>query len=75
MSWAAIEGFRKWTAKRRRLLHGVDRLADTSAAVPEVKPAGQSFPAEQLNQLNGWLLSLSTSYAGPLFSFTNGTVY
>lgn len=99
MSRAAIEGFRKWTAKRRRLLqgllglavegvagcvpggglavwstrilgefakHGVDRLAATSAAVPDVKPTGQSMNAEQLDQLNGWLASLSSSYAGLL---------
>jgi formylglycine-generating enzyme required for sulfatase activity len=99
MSWAAIEGFRKWTAKRRRLLqgligvaidgvascvpggalavwstrivgefakHGVDRLANASDDVPDVKPAGQAFSAEQLDQLNGWLASLSASYANLL---------
>ncbi len=46
--------------------HGVHRLADASAAVPDVKPAGQSIPAEQLDQLNGWMASLSKSYAGLL---------
>lgn len=95
MSWVAIDGIRKWTAKRTRLLqgllglavegvagcvpggsivtwstrivgefakHGVERLADASKNVPNIKPAGHALPAEQLDQLNGWLASLSTSY-------------
>jgi formylglycine-generating enzyme required for sulfatase activity len=99
MAWAAIDGFRKWTVKRKKLLqglvgvavegvaecvpggklavwatrivgefakHGVERLKDTAACVPDVKPAGQPFPAEQLDQLNGWMASLSASYAGLL---------
>jgi hypothetical protein len=46
--------------------HGIDRLADTRAAVPEVKEAGTTFPAEQLDQINAWLETLTTSYAGLL---------
>jgi hypothetical protein len=99
LSWAAIDGFRQWTVKRKRLLqgllglavegvaecvpggglavwttriigefakHGVERLADTSSDVPDVKAGGQSFSAEQLDQLNGWLAALASSYAGLL---------
>jgi len=43
--------------------HGVKRLTAAEADVPEVKPAGQVFPAEQLDQINTWLETLTTSYA------------
>jgi formylglycine-generating enzyme required for sulfatase activity len=46
--------------------HGVERLVDPQADVPDVKPAGQAFPTEQLDQVNAWLQTLSTSYAGLL---------
>ena len=44
--------------------HGVERLLDPQADVPDVKPAGQAFPTEQLDQVNAWLETLSASYAG-----------
>lgn len=46
--------------------HGIERLANPQAAVPDVKPVGQPIPAEQLDQLNSWLASLSSSYKGLL---------
>ena len=44
--------------------HGVERLLDPQVDVPDVKPAGQAFPTEQLDQVNAWLETLSASYAG-----------
>jgi formylglycine-generating enzyme required for sulfatase activity len=46
--------------------YGVKRLLEPQTAVPEVKEAGQPFPTEQLDQINGWLEVLTTSYAGLL---------
>jgi hypothetical protein len=46
--------------------HGVERLADTKAEVPDVKAAGQVFPPEQLGEINAWLETLTASYAGLL---------
>jgi formylglycine-generating enzyme required for sulfatase activity len=46
--------------------HGVERLAKPEAEVPDVKAAGQAFPTEQLDQINAWLETLTTSYAGLL---------
>jgi len=45
--------------------HGVERLARTEADIPDLKPSGQTFPTEQLDQINAWLETLTTSY-GPL---------
>jgi len=42
--------------------HGVERLAKPEADIPDVKPAGQAFPTEQLDQINAWLETLTTSY-------------
>jgi hypothetical protein len=46
--------------------HGVERLAKPEADIPDVKAAGQAFPTEQLDQINAWLETLTTSYAGLL---------
>jgi hypothetical protein len=46
--------------------HGVDRLADPKADVPDVKPAGQAFTTAQLDEINAWLETLTVSYAGLL---------
>lgn len=46
--------------------HGVARLATPEADVPDVKAPGQAFPTEQLDQINAWLETLTTSYAGLL---------
>lgn len=45
--------------------HGVERLAQP-AALPEVKPAGETFGQDQLDQLNTYLEQLSASYGGLL---------
>jgi hypothetical protein len=46
--------------------HGVQRLADPSADVPDVKPAGQAFSPEQFAGINAWLELLTASYGGLL---------
>jgi hypothetical protein len=46
--------------------HGAERLLDTRADVPDVKPAGQAFSPEQLAEINAWLEALTASYAGLL---------
>jgi hypothetical protein len=46
--------------------HGVERLADVQADLPDVKPAGQVFSSEQLGEINAWLEALTTSYGGLL---------
>jgi hypothetical protein len=51
--------------------HGVERLADATADVPDVKPAGQAFTAEQLAEIDGWLGALTASYAGLLDQMEN----
>lgn len=46
--------------------HGIERLADVKADVPDVKPAGQAFSHEHLTEINSWLEALTASYAGLL---------
>jgi hypothetical protein len=46
--------------------HGAERLLDTRADVPDVKPGGQAFSPEQLAEINAWLEALTASYAGLL---------
>jgi formylglycine-generating enzyme required for sulfatase activity len=46
--------------------YGVKRLLEPQTAIPDVKEAGKPFPTEQLDQINGWLEVLTTSYAGLL---------
>jgi formylglycine-generating enzyme required for sulfatase activity len=59
--------------------YGVKRLLEPQAEIPDVKKAGQPFPAEQLDQINAWLEVLTTSYAGlldrlePLLTASNQT--
>jgi formylglycine-generating enzyme required for sulfatase activity len=46
--------------------HGVERFSDPAAAIADIKPAGQPFPTEQLDQINAWLQNLTDCYAGLL---------
>ena len=46
--------------------HGVKRLAKPEEEVPHLKALGEVFPTEQLDQINGWLATLTTSYAALL---------
>jgi hypothetical protein len=46
--------------------YGVKRLLEPQAEIPDVKKAGEPFPAQQIEQINGWLELLATSYAGLL---------
>lgn len=46
--------------------HGVNRLLDQRADIPEIKPAGQPFPPEQLDEINTWLERLTVVYKGLL---------
>src|SRR5712692_7713653 len=34
--------------------YGVKRLLEPQAEIPQIKKAGQPFPAEQLDQINAW---------------------
>ncbi len=45
--------------------HGIDRLLKKEE-VPEVKPAGQPFPPERLDEINAWLGKLTAGYQGLL---------
>ena len=46
--------------------HGVERLLKPEAEVPDVKPAGQAYSSEQIDQINGWLEQLTQTYGGLL---------
>src|SRR5262245_29496604 len=46
--------------------HGTDRLLNPAVEVPDVKPAGQAFPTEQLDQINAWLEQLTGCYMSVL---------
>jgi WD40 repeat protein len=46
--------------------HGVNRLLDRKADIPEIKPAGQPFPPEQLDEINTWLERMTVVYTGLL---------
>ena len=46
--------------------HGVNRLLDRKADIPEIKPAGRPFPPEQLDEINSWLERLTVVYKGLL---------
>lgn len=46
--------------------YGIERLKDPAAEVDEIKPAGQPMPTAQLDEINGWLEQLTTSYSGLL---------
>jgi parallel beta-helix repeat protein len=46
--------------------HGATRLLDPRAAVPDVKPAGQAWTIEQIDDVNGWLEKITTAYASLL---------
>ena len=52
--------------------HGVERLSDANQEVPDLKPAGQPFPVEQLDQINAWLQTLTTAYQGLLDKLDTG---
>src|SRR5262245_18081567 len=45
-------------------MHGVERLLDPNADVPDLKKAGETVSAEQLTQLNTWMETLTSSYGG-----------
>ncbi len=53
--------------------HGIDRLGNPQADVPDLKPAGQVFPTEQIDQINTWLETLTVSY-GALLDRLEGLV-
>jgi hypothetical protein len=46
--------------------HGIERLTNAKAEVPDVKAAGLAFSQEQLGEINTWLETLTTAYAGLL---------
>jgi hypothetical protein len=43
---------------------GADRLTDVRVTIPELKPAGQAWDAEQLNAIDQWLGDVSASFKG-----------
>jgi hypothetical protein len=46
--------------------HGVERLLKPEPEIPDVKPAGQAYSSEQIDQINGWLEMLTLTYGGLL---------